>query len=349
MKTASPKAIPPDRAAKRAGLRYVTDADPGIRRKRAGDGFSYLNRSGRAVRDKATIARIKSLAVPPAWEDVWICADANGHMQATGRDARGRKQHRYHPRFREVRDQAKFDGLAEFATVLPKIRARVSRDMRKHGMPRDKVLAAVTHLLDTSLIRVGNDDYAKNNKSYGLTTLKDHHAQVKGETLRFIFTGKSGKSWRLTFKDRRIAKIVKAAQDLPGQRLFQYRAEDGSIGQISSTDVNAYLREITGAEITAKDFRTWAGTVLAAASLKRLGKFDTQTLAKANIKQAIEEVSQSLGNTPAICRKCYVHPALLDAYLDGALNLRAAHRTGLSAHEASTLAFLNRKRGRARC
>ncbi|GAM99756.1 hypothetical protein U91I_03411 [alpha proteobacterium U9-1i] len=336
------KAIPPERAARQAGLTYVTDQAAGIRRQRTRSGFSYRNARGAAVRDKATLMRIKSLAVPPAWEDVWICPNARGHLQATGRDARGRKQHRYHPRFREVRDEAKYDGLVQFAKALPKLRAHVARDMRRKGVPREKVLAAVTHLLDTSLIRVGNDDYAKSNNSYGLTTLKDRHAEVKGETLRFIFTGKSGKSWRLTLKDRRVAKIVKAAQDLPGQRLFQYRKDNGEIGQITSTDVNAYLREVSGADLTAKHFRTWAGTVIAAASLKRLGRADTQTLARANIKQAIEEVSHTLGNTPAVCRKSYVHPVLLESYEAGALSLHVARHAGLSAHEASLLAFLSR-------
>jgi DNA topoisomerase-1 len=259
-----------------------------------------------------------------------------------GRDARGRKQHRYHPRFREIRDAGKFDKLIAFARALPKIRAAIARDTRRKGVPRDKILGAVAHLLDTSLIRVGNDDYARQNKSYGLTTLKDRHAEVRGAQMRFEFTGKSGKPWRLTLTDARIAKIVKAARDLPGERLFQYRDDAGNVAQISASDVNAYLREIGGDEISAKDFRTWSGTVLAAAVLKRLGRFDTQTLAKANVKQAISEVADSLGNTPAIARKSYVPPALIDSYLDGDLSLRAAKRPGLSAHEASVLAWLTR-------
>lgn len=328
--------------AQKIGLAYVASDAPGITRRRSGSGFSYRNADGRLVRDKATLARIKSLAIPPAWTDVWICADEDGHLQATGRDARGRKQHRYHPRFREVRDAAKFEHLAEFAKALPALRKRIDEDMSRRGLPRDKVLATIVHLLDTTLIRVGNDEYAKSNKSYGLTTLKDQHAKIKGDTLRFVFTGKSGKSWKLTVKDRRLAKVVKAAQDLPGQRLFQYIDDDGAPQSVTSTDVNAYLREITGAEITAKDFRTWGGTVLAAAELRRLNGFDTPTLAKANVKAAIETVSMSLGNTPTICRKCYVHPSLIETYLAGEFKLPRSNRTGLSAHEASTLAFLER-------
>ncbi len=332
--------------AHKNGLRYVSSDEPGITRRRSGKGFSYRRPDGKLVRDKTTLARIKSLAIPPAWTDVWICAEDDGHLQATGRDARGRKQHRYHPRFREVREIAKFDRLTEFAKALPALRARINEDMSKRGLPREKVLATIAHLLDTTLIRVGNDEYAKANNSYGLTTLKDRHAKIEGATLRFVFTGKSGKSWRLTVRDRRVAKVVKAAQDLPGQRLFQYMDEEGDPQSVTSTDVNAYLREISDAEITAKDFRTWGGTVLAAAELSRLGAFDTQTLARANVKAAIETVSMSLGNTPTICRKCYVHPALIEAYLAGRLTLARARRAGLSAHEAAVLAFLDRPRRR---
>ncbi|MFT3727048.1 MAG: DNA topoisomerase IB [Terricaulis sp.] len=333
---------------KDAGLSHVTDAMPGISRRRAGKGFAYRDAHGHALRDKAALARIRSLAIPPAWTDVWICASPNGHIQATGRDARGRKQHRYHPRFREVRDAAKFDHLADFGAALPALRRRIDLDMRKQGMPREKVLATIVRLLDTTMIRVGNEEYAKANKSYGLTTLKGRHAEIHGGELKFVFTGKSGRSWRLTLKDRRVARIVKAIQDLPGQRLFQYRDQAGDIQQVTSTDVNAYLRDISGADITAKDFRTWGGSVLAAAELSRLGAFDTEALAKANIKAAIENVSQTLGNTPAICRKCYVHPALTESYLAGEFKLPRARRQGLSAQEASVLAFLSRKPARKR-
>jgi DNA topoisomerase-1 len=308
-----------------AGLTYVSDGTPGLSRRRSGKGFAYRDAQGRAV-NKKTLDRIKSLAIPPAWTDVWISATDNGHLQATGRDARGRKQHRYHPRFREHRDAAKFDRLTDFAKALPALRARISRDMRKQGLPREKVLATIAHLLDTTLIRIGNDEYARSNKSYGLTTLKDQHAQISGDKLRFVFMGKSGKSWRLTVKNRRVAKIVKAAQDLPGQRLFQYEDENGAPGHV-----------------TAKDFRTWGGTVLAAAALSAFDPPDSKALARANIKAAIDEVAGSLGNTPAICRKCYVHPALIETYESGDLKLRKGKHAGLSAHEASVLNFLNRK------
>lgn len=326
-----------------AGLAYVHDDEPGITRRRSGAGFAY-RKAGRAVRDKKTLARIRALAIPPAWSDVWICAKENGHLQATGRDARGRKQHRYHPRFREHQESAKFDHLADFAKALPTIRRRINGHMRKQGLPREKVLAAIVHLLDTTLIRVGNDEYARSNKSYGLTTLKDQHADVQGEKLRFVFTGKSGKSWRLTLKDRRVAKIVKAAQDLPGQRLFQYEDDEGAARSVNSTDVNGYLRDISGREISAKDFRTWGGTVLAAAELSAFEKPDTKAVAKANIKAAIDDVAGSLNNTPAICRKCYVHPAVLEAYENGDFRLRKANRVGLSEHEASVLNFLTPKK-----
>ncbi|HVK79000.1 MAG TPA: DNA topoisomerase IB, partial [Verrucomicrobiae bacterium] len=296
----------------RGKLVHVTDTDPGLSRRRSGKGFAYRNAHNKPVRDKATLARIRALAIPPAWTDVWICANANGHLQASGRDARGRKQHRYHALYREHRDAAKFDHLADFAKALPAIRARARRDTTKKGMPREKVIGAIVSLLDSTLIRVGNDEYARSNKSYGLTTLKDQHAQIKGEQIRFVFTGKSGKDWRLTIKDRRIARIVKAAQDLPGQRLFQYLDENGERQHVTSTDVNAYLREASGAEISAKDFRTWGGTVLAAAALDASAKPKNKSLAQANVKGAIDEVAASLGNTPTICRKCYVHPALLD-------------------------------------
>jgi DNA topoisomerase-1 len=332
----------PDKAARKAGLHYVSDTDAGIRRRKNGRGFAY-RKAGRTVRDPATLDRIAKLAVPPAWSDVWICADANGHLQATGRDARGRKQHRYHARFRETREAAKFDGLVEFGKALPKIRAAIVRDRRKQGLPREKVLATVAHLLDITLIRVGNDDYAKSNESYGLTTLRDKHAKISGAELKLIFTGKSGKQWRLSLKDRRIASVVKATQDLPGQRLFQYVDEDGAVCPVTSTDVNAYLREISGAEISAKDFRTWAGTVLCAGELASREKPETQGMAKAQVKTAIANVAARLGNTPTICRKCYVHPALIETYIESDFALPRSKRIGLSADEAATLAFLQRK------
>jgi DNA topoisomerase-1 len=288
---------------------YVTDEEPGSRRERAGDGWRYVRDKGREVRDEATLARIRKLAIPPAWTDVWICAQADGHLQATGRDARGRKQYRYHPEFREARESTKYEHMLDFARVLPTIRERVAEHMALRGLPREKVLATVVHLLETTLIRVGNDDYAKSNKSYGLTTLRNPHVKVEGAQLRFQFKGKSGKVWKLQVKDRRIAKVVKACQELPGQELFQYIDEAGELKRVTSADVNAYLREITGEDITAKDFRTWAGTVLAAQAF-------TQA---ASLKEAIHQVALRLGNTPAICRKCYVHPELISAFQLGLL------------------------------
>ena len=313
--------VDPRDAAETAGLTYVSDEEPGIRRKKSGKGFTYLKPDGSKVTDKATLDRIRSLAIPPAYTDVWICAKANGHIQATGRDAKGRKQYRYHPAFREVRESTKYEHMLEFAQGLPAIRKTIDEHMSLRGLPREKVLATVVHLLENTLIRVGNVDYVKQNKSYGLTTLRDPHVKVEGGELRFQFKGKSGKTWKLQVKDRRIARIVKACQDLPGQDLFQYLDENGEQQSITSADVNAYLKEITGRDITAKDFRTWAGTVLAALALAEFEEFDNQAKAKKNIRAAIEKVAGRLGNTPSICRKCYVHPEVFSSYLDGELLL----------------------------
>jgi DNA topoisomerase-1 len=313
--------VDPRDAAESAGLVYVSDERRGIQREKAGDGFSYLKPNGEPVQDTTMLERIRKLAIPPAWTDVWICPKANGHIQATGRDARGRKQYRYHPQFREVRESTKYEHMMEFARALPEIRAKLADHMALRGLPREKVLATVVHLLETTLIRVGNDDYAKTNKSYGLTTLRDPHIKVNGSQLRFQFKGKSGKTWRLQVRDRRIARIVKACQELPGQELFQYTDDGGELRDVTSADVNAYLREITGRDITAKDFRTWAGTVLAALALREFESFDTQAAAKKNVRAAIESVASRLGNTPTICRKCYVHPELLAAYAEGGLLL----------------------------
>jgi DNA topoisomerase-1 len=341
--------VDPRDAAENAGLRYVSDEEPGIRRKKAGKGFCYVRPGGAKVADADTLWRIKKLAIPPAWTDVWICPHANGHIQATGRDAKGRKQYRYHAAFREVRESTKYEHMMEFAQALPAIRQKIDEHMRAKGLPREKVLATVVHLLERTLIRVGNADYAKQNKSYGLTTLRDPHVKADGKELRFQFKGKSGKTWQLKVEDRRIAKIVKACQDLPGQDLFQYLDEEGQQHSVTSADVNAYLKEITGKDITAKDFRTWAGTVLAAMALSEFEGFDTQAKAKKNVRAAIERVSSSLGNTPTICRKCYVHPEVLASYMDGDLLLDIKEEveselredlSGLRPEEAAVLTLL---------
>ena len=314
----------PRDAAIEAGLTYVDADRPGLTRRRSGTGFSYRDAKGQPVRDPKILKRVRSLAVPPAYTDVWICPRADGHIQATGRDAKGRKQYRYHPDFRQARDSTKFEHIMAFADALPAIRARVDEDMSRRGLSREKVLATIVHLLETTLIRVGNDDYARTNKSYGLTTLRDPHVTVAGAELTFRFKGKSGKMWNLSVKDRRVARIVKSCQDLPGQELFQYIDDAGETRDVTSADVNAYLREITGQEITAKDFRTWAGTVLAALALQEFEAFDSEAKAKKNLRAAIESVSARLGNTPTICRKCYIHPEILDGYLEGALLIQVA-------------------------
>lgn len=343
--------IAPREAAESAGLTYVHDDEPGIRRKRAGRGFAYFDPKGRTIRDPETIARLKALAVPPAYTDVWICPDPTGHIQATGRDARGRKQYRYHPRFRDLRDTTKFEHLVAFAEALPAIRARVDADMRKRTLTREKVLATVVHLLETTLIRVGNRDYARQNESYGLTTLDERHVDVEGTRLRFLFTGKGGKEWRLELRDRRVAGTIRKLEDLPGQRLFQWLDEDGHRHAVESADVNAYLREITGADITAKDFRTWAGTVLATLALAQCEAVETASAAKKTLKAAIETVAARLGNTPTICRRCYVHPQVPEAYLEGGLaheigRAHADESTGLEPDEAAVLRFLRARLAR---
>ncbi len=349
----TPDIVDPRDAAESAGLRYVSDDQPGITRRRAGKGFSFRGPDGASIRDRATLERIRSLAIPPAYGKVWICPHPDGHIQATGRDDRGRKQYRYHARWREVRDATKYEHMLDFAQALPDIRARVEVDMRRPGLPREKVLATVVRLLERTLIRVGNDDYAEQNGSYGLTTLENRHVAVAGGELRFGFKGKSGKTWNLSLTDRRVARVVKACQDLPGQELFQYRESDGTLRDVSSADVNSYLREVTGRDVTAKDFRTWAGTVLAALALREFERFDTQAAAKRNVRAAIERVSARLGNTPTVCRKCYVHPQVLDTYLAGSLVLEivgeaeAALRDDLGRlrpEEAAVLALLTRLR-----
>ena len=304
-------------AAEDAGLRYVNDDSPGYTRKANGDNFEYFDAEGKPIRDEQRLLRIKRLAIPPAWTDVWICPSQNCHIQATGRDARRRKQYRYHERWREVRDENKFGRVAAFAKALPKIRHRVARDLKLPGLPREKVLATVVRLLERTFIRVGNEEYARENKSFGLTTMKNRHVTVKGPQLRFRFRGKSGRQHEVEMTDPRTAKIVSKCQDLPGQDLFQYVSDDGETHDVTSQDVNDYLREITNENFTAKDFRTWAGTVLAAIALNAQGAFGTKKQGKSNVKTAISAVAELLGNTPAICRKCYVHPDMLEAYLGG--------------------------------
>lgn len=344
-------------AAEEAGLVYMDDSRPGLTRRRSGKGFSYRDAKGAPVRDNGTLERIKKLAIPPAYVDVWICPRRNGHIQATGRDAKGRKQYRYHPDFRQAREADKFSRIMHFANALPKIRERIESDMRRKGLPREKVLATVVYLLENTLIRVGNDDYARTNRSYGLTTLRDPHVKIAGSELSFRFKGKSGKEWNVALKDKRVARIVKACQDLPGQELFQYIDEDGVQRDVTSSDVNAYLREITGEDYTAKDFRTWAGTVLAALALRAFEAFDSEAGAKRNVREAIEHVAQRLGNTPTICRKCYIHPEVLDCYLEGALldQMRGAVESELTedpsalrAEEAAVLGLLQSRLARVR-
>lgn len=317
----------PAESAKEAGLRYVSDTRPGIRRRRAGKSFRYFNSDGTPLRDPATLGRIRSLAIPPAWRHVWICPMTNGHLQATGRDAKGRKQSRYHPRWRAVRDETKYERMLLFGQALPEIRSRVEQDLSLPGLPKNKVLAAIVRLMEVTLIRVGNEEYARENHSYGLTTLRGRHVQVEGSRVRFRFRGKSGVRHTVEFSDRRLARIVQRCQDIPGYELFQYVDDEGEAHTIDSADVNEYLREVSHQEFTAKDFRTWAGTVLACLALREFEAFESATQAKKNVVQAIRTVAERLGNTPAVCRKCYVHPAVLDIYMAGALERAAQWRT----------------------
>lgn len=333
-------------AARAAQLRYVSTASDGIRRSGRGSGFFYVAADGSRVRDRRTLERIRSLAIPPAWTDVWICPIAEGHLQATGRDARRRKQYRYHPRWRTVRDETKYERLTLFAETLPRIRERVARDLAEPGLSRSHVLAIVVRLLETTFIRVGNEEYARTNQSFGLTTLKDRHVQVEGSRIRFRFRGKSGKSHSILLSDARLARLVRRCRDLPGQDLFQYLDEVGEPQPITSGDVNEYLRAISGEEFTAKDFRTWAGTLLASRKLTDSLQ-DEDGLTRATLAEAIASVASELGNTVAISRKCYIHPAVLDAFQDGGryatwLVARdaAKAREGLSDEENALLRFL---------
>jgi DNA topoisomerase-1 len=353
---AAATALDPAAAAMLAGLRYVRDTQPGISRQWTEQGFIYLQPDGKRVTSEEVEARIRKLAIPPAYTDVWICTDPNGHLQAVGRDARGRKQYRYHPRWREVREDAKYGKMLLFGAKLADIRQRVERDLALSGMPRDKVLATIVRLLEETLARVGNTEYARTNKSFGLTTLRNRHTKVRGTLITFQFRAKHGIQRRIELRDRRLSRIIARLQDLPGQDLFQYVDEDGTLHKIGSEDVNAYLHEITGAEITAKDFRTWAATNLAAMALRELEPCESAARMKKNILHAVEQVAAVLANTPAICRKCYVHPAIFEGYEDGSLRQAlqrceaddAASRAGstcLSAEEAAVLDFLSRRLG----
>jgi len=338
-------------AARSAGLRYVDDRRPGITRVKAGKKFSYRDPAGRTIRDGETLIRIRSLAVPPAWRKVWICDDPDGHVQATGRDARGRKQYRYHPRWREVRDGNKYERMIAFGRALPRIRRRVEKDLAQPDLPREKILATVVRLLELTLIRVGNEEYARQNESFGLATMRDRHVRVNGSALQFQFRGKSGILHEIDVRDRRLVRIVRQSRDLPGFELFQYVDATGERRTIDAADVNAYLKSVAGDEFTAKDFRTWAGTVLAARALRELGVFNSHAQAKRNVLQAVEAVAKRLGNTRAVCRKCYVHPEVVHAYLDGTLAESLNHKAGrelcsnlknLSREEAAVLALLQR-------
>ena len=309
----------PVESARSAGLRYVSDAKPGITRKRWRKGFRYYDAEGERIHDPETLARVKSLVVPPAWNGVWICPNPKGHLQATGRDARGRKQSRYHPRWREVRDETKYERMMAFGIALPMIRERVELDLARPALPREKILAAIVRLMETTLIRVGNVEYVKQNQSYGLTTMRGKHVQVDGSTITFKFQGKSGVRHAVDITDRRLARIIQRCQDIPGYELFQYVDGDGQHHTIDSADVNDYLREATDQHFTAKDFRTWAGTVLACTRLHELDVFESEAEAKKNVVEIVKAVAGRLGNTPSVCRKCYIHPVVIDAYLSGGI------------------------------
>ena len=346
----------PAQAARAAKLRYVSDRKPGITRFSVDGGFEYHDVDGSLITDEAVIARIRKLAIPPAYTVVWICRDPRGHLQAVGRDARGRKQYRYHPNWRMVRDEAKYGKMLTFGRALPVIREQVERDLRLPGLPKRKVVAALVTLLEKTMMRIGNEEYAKENKSYGLSTLRDRHVKIKGSHLEFDFRGKHGIEHHIDLTDRRLARVVERCRDLPGQDLFQYVDHDGERHAVGSEDVNDYLHEITGEDITAKDFRTWAATSLAAATLAELQRYDTQAAAKKEVLRAVEEVAKRLGNTPAICRKCYIHPAVFEGYLDGSLAEALKARAdamlddpsvGLTAQEVALAAFLSRRLGQA--
>ncbi|MCU1770033.1 DNA topoisomerase IB [Pseudomonas sp. 13B_3.2_Bac1] len=332
--TAPADVLPPD-------LHYVDDTQPGLTRKKLRGKFAYFDPAGQRISDPDEIKRINSLAVPPAYTDVWICADPRGHLQATGRDARGRKQYRYHPRWREVRDADKYSRLREFGLALPKLRKQLETLLDAPGFSRDKVMATVITLLDATLIRVGNTQYARDNRSYGLTTLRSRHVEVNGSAILFQFRGKSGIDHQITVKDRRLARIIKRCLEIPGQNLFQYLDENGERHSVSSHDVNTYLKTLTGADFTAKDYRTWAGSALALAVLREL-QWESEAEAKRHVVEMVKSVSKQLGNTPAVCRKCYIHPAVVERFLLGALAElpRPRVRKGLRSEEVALAMFL---------
>ena len=346
--------LEPEELAELAHLRYYTDDKPGYTRRKAGEkDFHYFDQHGERITDEAEIQRIHSLAIPPAYTDVWICPSKNGHLQATGKDAKGRKQYRYHPKWRETADANKYSRVMAFALALPDIRRRVDHDLSRPGLPREKVLATVVKLLETTLIRVGNEEYAKTNKHYGLTTMRNRHVKVKGATIEFSFRGKSGIDHTIELENPRMARVVRRCQEIPGQELFQYLDHDDQRHGIDSADVNAYLQEISGQPFTAKDFRTWAGTVLAAMALQEFESFDSEAAARKNIVAAIERVSERLGNTPSVCRKCYVHPAILEAYVEGSMldalrvkaekELSSDHLAALKPEEAAVMGLLRER------
>ncbi|PYP81867.1 MAG: DNA topoisomerase I [Gemmatimonadetes bacterium] len=343
-------------SAKAAGLRYVTDSEPGIQRRRVGRGFSYVDPDGRVIREREHIRRFRSLVIPPAWSEVWICPIPEGHLQVTARDARGRKQYRYHPNFRAHRDHTKFERMVELSDVLWRVREQVERDIALPGLQRTRVMATIVWLLERTLIRVGSHELARANNSFGLTTLRRRHVSIDGATLRFEFRGKSGVAHAVAVTDRRIARIVQRCRELPGRELFQYVDERGRRQIVYADDVNTYLREITGRDVTAKDFRTWTGTMLAAATLREMGSASTKRAAAQNVLCAIDRTAERLGNTRAVCRQYYIHPALIEAYLEGdvlpplpeqAWQERKPHGPALRRHEAEVLAFLKRRVGRS--
>lgn len=353
---AAPEVPPAGELAESVGLVHVSDEEPGIRRRRAGKGFSYVDAKGKRVTDAATLDRIRCLAIPPAYTDVWISPRADGHVQATGRDQRGRKQYRYHADWTAARGSAKYDSLAAFARALPLLRQRVESDLRRHGMPRERVIASVVWLLDNTMIRVGNDSYARENKSFGLTTLKRRHVRIDGSTLRFAFRGKSGKEWQVRLVDRRMARIVRSVHELPGQELFKYIDAEGGRRAVSSQDVNEYIREAMGRQFSSKHFRTWGGTIAAAAFFRHEPPPETKRQARLATNRLIDRVASLLGNTRAVCRACYIHPAVIEEWQAGTLSrsLAAARRglrnppDGVDLLEAEVARWLRRRSPRPR-